>query len=1023
VPATSTAPSTEISVEWSEPPPSAAGDGGSALSGYLVEWWEAHSAVPEVQAVHLTWPPAQMPPPAQSWTLKYLGAQTNALAADESPANVRDALMSLHGPRRSVSLLGANHSGFLFGPLEVTRSPVGGDAGFTYSVTFTDDSADGSGVGGRNDGDLPLLPVKDVFLGGGAASAMYEVVPGVRAGGYSEVQWITSFGTGEGRRGAANCDDAVVRGFWRVAFGGSAFSAYLSTEANASSVAAALEQLPTVGVVKVSREAQNVTYGGAAAHGYVWAVTFVTPVGNVAAMTVDAQFVYSTNGDAGFTVQDGDNAVSDLGVPLCAGCAAGESPVGYKSVLVDPDARGYLIQGLTTGTAYKVAVSAVNKHGQGVRQDCNGGGDVKPPVVVPGLPVGVAVTVHAGSGDSLTVAYQPPLSDGGARITHYRVELDPATTSDYRDPTTTFQSPIAQRFDCPALPTYAVWTVSLGAANETIESGHFALELTRGGYTASTDPMPFDAPARSKDEAPHVDRARSKVYCEANLAYCQSDRLRASGSLQSKLEALEALSGGVEVSRRTVLAHPGTVGYVWSVTFLDAGDDFDLKPAAVGKDGTATLLVERRGRHTATLAGGAAADKGALRTAKVQAGVVHGACTGPLVVPGVGGLVTGQYYYARAFAYNQVGYGAPQVALAPEKPMVAPGRPTGVALEVHDATSLKCIFLPPTDDGGDAVDSYLVEYAPNPDFAGALSVSVIMLSAGAPFYRLLPNLKAGQDYWVRVKAHNSQGYGNPQAASPAFEHPYVEPGPPSNVRLGVTSDTMLTVGFDYPLDDGGDRVTLFRVEWDTSPSFNSLSSHPDKGSAVVTEAAARSFTVEYLTTYRTYFVRVAAANAAGWGQPRLSSPATGVPALQVPGTPVQLTAQPGTHPGYLSVRFDPPRVPRHGIPCGGLPANPARCPTPVGGVEDGADGGAEVTSYDVEWSIDPAFSATQYDAGKQLVVGATAFTARNLTVGATYFARVAARNVMGFSAFCTETGNLCSSGTPAHASTTNTTRA
>jgi hypothetical protein len=79
----------------------------------------------------------------------------------------------------------------------------------------------------------------------------------------------------------------------------------------------------------------------------------------------------------------------------------------------------------------------------------------------------------------------------------------------------------------------------------------------------------------------------------------------------------------------------------------------------------------------------------------------------------------------------------------------------------------------------------------------------------------------------------------------------------------------------------------------------------------------------------------------------------------------------------------------------------------VGGSENAANGGAEVVSYDLEWSVDPAFAADQYDAGTTDVPGITAYTARNLTSATRYYVRVAARNVMGFSAFCTETGGLC----------------
>jgi hypothetical protein len=351
--------------------------------------------------------------------------------------------------------------------------------------------------------------------------------------------------------------------------------------------------------------------------------------------------------------------------------------------------------------------------------------------------------------------------------------------------------------------------------------------------------------------------------------------------------------------------------------------------------------------------------------------------------------------------------------------MVVPGPPTGVTLEVYDATSLKVLFHPPSSDGGDAVDSYLIQYSPDPDFpAGSTgNASVIMLSAGAPYYRVVTGLTSGVDYFVQVLGHNAQGFGPAQASLPTFDHPRVEPYPPATATIGITSDTMLTVFFTYPIDDGGDNVTHYMVEWDTSATFNSLSSHPDKGAAVVDAAEGQAHTIEYLTTHRVYYVRVSARNRAGWGQPRVATVLSddrhqlytkASPALRVPGQPVSLSAEPGTHSGYLSIRFDAPRVPAHGLPCFGFASNPGLCPTPVGGTQDAANGGTEITSYKVEWSIDPDFSGAESESDTiDVDGGVAAYTVRNLTVGRRWYVRVAARNIMGYSAFCSRAGNSC----------------
>lgn len=97
------------------------------------------------------------------------------------------------------------------------------------------------------------------------------------------------------------------------------------------------------------------------------------------------------------------------------------------------------------------------------------------------------------------------------------------------------------------------------------------------------------------------------------------------------------------------------------------------------------------------------------------------------------------------------------------------------------------------------------------------------------FIQTISGLQNGVFYFVRVSAANSQGYGATTASAPSSLNPNQQSSFPSNVKLAVTSDTMLTVGFDLPIDNGGDVITGFRVEWDISLTFNSnLVGSPNK---------------------------------------------------------------------------------------------------------------------------------------------------------------------------------------------------
>ena len=48
---------------------------------------------------------------------------------------------------------------------------------------------------------------------------------------------------------------------------------------------------------------------------------------------------------------------------------------------------------------------------------------------------------------------------------------------------------------------------------------------------------------------------------------------------------------------------------------------------------------------------------------QLKTGVVHDECSGSMVVPSDGGLVKGQSYYARVFAYSPIGFSQGQVGL------------------------------------------------------------------------------------------------------------------------------------------------------------------------------------------------------------------------------------------------------------------------------------------------------------------------------------------------------------------------
>lgn len=336
--------------------------------------------------------------------------------------------------------------------------------------------------------------------------------------------------------------------------------------------------------------------------------------------------------------------------------------------------------------------------------------------------------------------------------------------------------------------------------------------------------------------------------------------------------------------------------------------------------------------------------------------------------------------------------------------MVPPGPPTSVALSVVSEDSLRVVFNQPNDLGGDDIDSYLIMWATDPAFTDPDTREFRQIDGGAPYFITIGGLTPGQPYYFQVFARNQQGLGVPQATTPPFLNPAQEPAAPTDVSLGITSDTMLTVSFDEPTSNGGDDIVSYLVEWDTTPNFNSAANAPFKGTAIVDASRHNSHTIQLLAENTIFYVQVAAINRIGRGTFATPSPSSRAPAKQVPGKPQTIAVQSGAQEGTIDVRWQYPRVPYHGIPCSGTPAQPEACPPPFGGVLAESTGGDAISEYEVEYNEVADF--TGQDGGTMITDGTT-LTLAGLTPRRLYYIRVLARNTIGSGEYCDRSGVAC----------------
>mmetsp|Transcript_27723 Transcript_27723/g.39368 ORF Transcript_27723/g.39368 Transcript_27723/m.39368 type:complete len:1805 (+) Transcript_27723:293-5707(+) len=1032
---------TSTNVSWVAPSGSFP-NGGSAITGYNIEWWEAGS-VAEVQAIQFK--SKNFPNPSNGQFNLRFGPKpgvvysTGNLNYQSNSFIIRSELMDLGYATTRDDFNYDN----LIGDVSVSRSSLPG-LGYQWLVTFNSELNQGNQVS--------LKGNSLASTSAGETVEVFEVVKGQRSFGLAEVQILQVLSLG-------STDPLDLGGWFRLAFNGSqSLTAYLPVNASELQLKHALEELSTLRSVNVHKATVQSSLQGLSVAGFQWTVTFLGDVGDQPALQLDSSLLYTSKTAVQATVFDGDNTLGEDGSKL-ADTYPGEAPKNYNIRSVGADVRSFTISGLVPGNTYYVAVSAVNAYGTGSRTLPSPVASTTLSKQAPQPPAAVSVGVHAGSSTALDVTFSAPLSDGGAQVLSYRVELDISTR---------FLNPIYTVIPCAAGSTHSVFQIkTAGLLNDPLVGGYYSLTLSRNRATFTTDPIPFDATATRSEEAGLLqlvtgtsaslsnhsavvtatfaadklifpgDRLSfdhalqlhpqevftvltvlgtsitltspvllapssaspvtsqvfrfsggrgttlsSKVACTSDSALCPPSRLQQSGSIQSKLESIpEALTLGVSVDRNPPDA---SNGIIYRVTFLDAS----LK-GSLNFD----LSVTANSQQLVTASGAA----GTVTVTKLSDGVAYSNCVGTHTVPADKALATGMYYFARVFAVNEIGYSLPQVSASSQKPQVVPGPPTSVALSVVSATELRVVFNPPASDGGDAISSYRVDYSIHSDFSGAQSQLLQHLSGGAPFFKTISGLATGVPVYVRVSAANSQGFGAWAASIPSSLNPYQSSGAPSSVLLRATSSSMLTVSFGYPLSDGGDVISKYRVEWDVAAGFNSLLALPNKGYVELDATLFASYTVSYLTAGQIYYFRVFAINSAGLGTPALASPASLAPSLQVPGRPHTIQALPGLLAGTITLSWQRPRVPAHGIPCSGIATLPNDCPAAVGGGLPQSDGGVSISEYEVEANDQVDFSG--FDS-TTVTTTATSYNLAGLTPGRTYFIRVLARNAQGAGSYC-----------------------
>lgn len=176
-------------------------------------------------------------------------------------------------------------------------------------------------------------------------------------------------------------------------------------------------------------------------------------------------------------------------------------------------------------------------------------------------------------------------------------------------------------------------------------------------------------------------------------------------------------------------------------------------------------------------------------------------------------LVKGNEYLFRVKAVNKYGEGEtlesdPIKAL---DPYTIPTAPADVEVTSASADSMTVCWKRPESDGGSRISGYIIEKR---EKQGVRWVRVNK----KPVYDLRVKatcLHEGCEYEFRVFAENAAGLSEPSAPCPltVAEDPMFLPSPPAKPVIVDSSKSSITLSWNKPLFDGGAAVTGYRVEF------------------------------------------------------------------------------------------------------------------------------------------------------------------------------------------------------------------
>uniref|UniRef100_A0A8C0J0R4 Titin n=1 Tax=Chelonoidis abingdonii TaxID=106734 RepID=A0A8C0J0R4_CHEAB len=422
----------------------------------------------------------------------------------------------------------------------------------------------------------------------------------------------------------------------------------------------------------------------------------------------------------------------------------------------------------------------------------------------------VNLTIREVKRDSVALAWEPPLIDGGAKITNYIIEKRESTRKAYA---TVTNNCTKNTFKIDQLQEGCIYYFRVLAANE------YGVGLP----AETAEPVKVSEPPYPPGKVTLVDVTRNTATITWEKP--ESDggskitgyivEMQTKGSEKwstcTQVKTLEAtitgLSKGEEYTFRVIAINEKGKSDPRQLGVPVVAKDIEIQPSAellfntfsVKAGDDLKIDVPIRGRPPPTASW---RKDGQTLKETTRVNVQTSKTSTLLTIKEASKEDVGNYELCISNSAGSTTFSITVIVLD------RPGPPCDVHIDSVSADNVTLSWKPPVYDGGCHISNYIVEKRET-----TTTIWDVVSAAVARISIKVARLTTGSEYQFRVYAENRYGRSTYiESPSVVAEYPFKPPGPPGTPQVVHATKTFMTVSWQEPVNDGGSKVIGYHLE-------------------------------------------------------------------------------------------------------------------------------------------------------------------------------------------------------------------